>query len=419
MPKALECFEWRRRSMYKLSFDLEPLTYMVHFQKDDANATIRASELKPMFDRYLTEVIRNSKNKLNKDDYPILESYSEDEAVDESDYLHFDYQVRVELQNGRPNTSHKDSNREFFFKEDFKINGIQQYKKDSKGNYLLNKNNKKIKEKTDKFSLILTYPKVTFLTRHATLSMLIQKYFEYFVAISFFGFRKGKGYGQFKIRNSKNCRKELIEEASKKVKKETIAFEISMGNRPQKPYSEIAGFINRKNSALKDALIKILDDPNLLNNNSAYSYLVPNKKTLELYNIKKGIGDIKKGTYQTDKTISSPQNVGKEIRYVRGLLGVADTIGKYKVTNESPTATNNNGKFIVQRFPNPLKYYVLDCSTVYVVIEVDSIKKLMDKVENPFYFIDGNFHKEVPLPSSDQIDLDKFLEFIKTYLPKV
>ena len=60
--------------MYKLSFDLEPLTYMVHFQKDDANATIRASELKPMFDRYLTEVIRNSKNKLNKDDYPILES---------------------------------------------------------------------------------------------------------------------------------------------------------------------------------------------------------------------------------------------------------------------------------------------------------------------------------------------------------
>lgn len=418
MPKALECFEWRRRSMYKLSFDLEPLTYMVHFQKDDANATIRASELKPMFDRYLTDVIRNSKNKLSKDDYPILESYSEDEAVDESDYWHFDYQVRVELQDS--NTSHKDSNREFFFKEDLKINGIQQYKKDSKGNYLLNKNNKKIKEKTDKFSLILTYPKVTFLTRHATLSMLIQKYFEYFVAISFFGFRKGKGYGQFKIRNSKNCRKELIEEASKKVKKETIAFEISMGNRSKKPsYSEIAGFINRKNSALKDALIKILDDPNLLNNNSAYSYLVPNKKTLELYNIKKGIGDIKKGTYQTDKTISSPQNVGKEIRYVRGLLGVADTIGKYKVTNESPTATNNNGKFIVQRFPNPLKYYVLDCSTVYVVIEVDSIKKLMDKVENPFYFIDGNLHKEVPLPSSDQIDLDKFLEFIKTYLPKV
>ena len=393
--------------MYKLSFDLEPLTYMVHFQKDDANATIRASELKPMFDRYLTEVIRNPKNMLNKVDYPILESYSEDEAVDESDYLHFDYQVRVELQNGRPNTSHKDSNREFFFKEDLRINGKQLYK-DGK------------KVKVDKFSLISTYPKVTFLTRHATLSMLIQKYFEYFVAISFFGFRKGKGYGQFKIRNSKNCRKELIEEASKKVKKETIAFEISMGNRSKKPsYSEIAGFINRKNSALKDALIKILDDPNLLNNNSAYSYLVPNKKTLELYNIKKGIGDIKKGTYQTDKTISSPQNVGKEIRYVRGLLGVADTIGKYKVTNESPTATNNNGKFIVQRFPNPLKYYVLDCSTVYVVIEVDSIKKLMDKVENPFYFIDGNLHKEVPLPSSDQIDLDKFLEFIKTYLPKV
>ena len=71
--------------MYKISFDLEPLTYMVHFQKDDANATIRASELKPMFDRYLTEVIRNPKNMLNKVDYPILESYSEDEAVDESD----------------------------------------------------------------------------------------------------------------------------------------------------------------------------------------------------------------------------------------------------------------------------------------------------------------------------------------------
>ena len=105
--------------MYKLSFDLEPLTYMVHFQKDDANATIRASELKPMFDRYLTDVIRNSKNKLSKDDYPILESYSEDEAVDESDYWHFDYQVRVELQDS--NTSHKDSNREFFFKEDLKI----------------------------------------------------------------------------------------------------------------------------------------------------------------------------------------------------------------------------------------------------------------------------------------------------------
>lgn len=406
--------------MYKISFDLEPLTYMVHFQKDDANATIRASELKPMFDRYLTKVIGNTNNSLNERDYPILESYSDDEAADESDYLHFDYQVRVELQNGRPNTCHEDSNKEFFFKEDFKINGIQQYKKDSKGAFLFNKNGKKIKEKTDKFSLILTYPKVTFLTRHATLSMLIKKYFEYFVAITFFGFRKGKGYGQFKISNSKNRRKGLIEEASKKVKKETIAFEISMGNRPQKPsYSEIAGFINRKNSALKDALIKILDDPNLLNNNSAYSYLVPNMKTMVLFNIKKGIGDIKNGTYQTDKTISSPQNVGKEIRYVRGLLGVADTIGKYKVTNESPTATNNNGKFIVQRFPNPLKYYVLDSSTVYVVIEVDSIKKLMDKVENPFYFIDGNLYKEVPLPSSGQIDLDKFLEFIKTYLPKV
>ena len=380
--------------MYKLSFDLEPLTYMVHFQKDDANATIRASELKPMFDRYLTEVIRNPKNMLNKVDYPILESYSEDEAVDESDYLHFDYQVRVELQNGRPNTSHKDSNREFFFKEDLRINGKQLYK-DGK------------KVKVDKFSLISTYPKVTFLTRHATLSMLIQKYFEYFVAISFFGFRKGKGYGQFRVINGQiiegkeKDRKTLIKDTYESIGIDPIIFDIP---HQKNNIDSVIQFINESNRVLKSILLENFVTENPLEFKWDKELIASRIRNLNNNNV-------------------TPNNT----RFLRLLFGLSGQYGKYNKIENSQ----------IDRFENPVKYFVSYSDRansqkyLHVVIEKHKLEKLLETVGNSefsFSRVEKNkicnnpkeFRiravKNQQVGSKDGFKLDELIKYIKNNL---
>ena len=49
--------------MYKIVFTLKQHTPLIHFQHDQAGATLRATEVKPKLDRFITEKI----TKLNGD----------------------------------------------------------------------------------------------------------------------------------------------------------------------------------------------------------------------------------------------------------------------------------------------------------------------------------------------------------------
>lgn len=319
--------------MYKLSFDLEPLTYMVHFQKDDANATIRASELKPMFDRYLTEVINH--NNLKKRDYPILESYSDDEASDESDYLHFDYQVRVEINAEKQENiiiDPFDRNVEFFFK-------------DNRANI-------------SKFKKVKTYPKIIFLTRHLRLAKLFQDYFEFFVAITFFGFRKGKGYGQFRVKKGQiiegkeTDRKKLIEGAYKNIGIDPIIFDIPHNKNRE---DSVIQFINERNRVLKSVFLEKFVNEKHFKHNWDKELISSRIQGL-------------------DDSQVTPENT----RFLRLLFGLSGQYGTYnKIENDK-----------IDRFENPVKYFISYSDGanpqkyLHVVIEKQKIKELLETVGN-------------------------------------
>ncbi|HFR3538798.1 hypothetical protein [Streptococcus iners] len=373
--------------MYKLVYKLEALSEMVHFQIEDAtSATIRASELKPMFDRYLTAYLKRSKKMEDFSDL-ILDSNESDDAGqrevgNQDDYLHFDYQVRIEVDHPYSNKIVQYDRSEFFFRDN--------------------------KTKQEKFVLLKTEPVVHFLTPHATLASLIHENFEYFIAISFFGYRKGKYYGQFIV---KEPRSKLRREDVLKLGFSRIGREVSFVNIGMNDAKEVTPqIISNINKNIKTVLLDVIERPDILKGKSQILRKEENIdtviKTLKNYPL---FDQIKR-----EKHLENPGDLSV-IRYVRGILGLSTSVGGYEIEGEG-----------ISRIPNPVKYYLGNrfngkIRRIHCLLDIESVKELTTFAEDKkvnFHF-KGDENHQLMLPSEKEFSYSRLWGILKYLIPKM
>ena len=141
-------------SKFKISFTLKQHTPLIHFQSNQSGATLRATELKPKFDKFL----------LGKN--PNLEN----------DEGHLKYKVKIEP--NKTQSQNIENRNPLFF-----------------GN-MGDGNDKKFKTYNNSF-------KIEFFSFDLEILNEIKNNFEKFLAITNFGTRQSKGFGSFYIENKK------------------------------------------------------------------------------------------------------------------------------------------------------------------------------------------------------------------------
>ena len=142
-------------SKFKVEFQLKQHTPIIHFQADQNGATLRATELKPKFDKFLLEHAK---------EIPFIENANGSRSLD--------YKVTIEQSTASPDKIEtKDS---LFF-----------------GNMGDGKK-KKFKQQSKNF-------KITFFSFDFKVLEAIKEHFEAFLANTNFGTRQSKGFGSFYI----------------------------------------------------------------------------------------------------------------------------------------------------------------------------------------------------------------------------
>ena len=146
-------------SKFKVEFSLKQHTPIIHFQSDQTGATLRATELKPKFDKFLLD---------NVEGIPYIENANGHRSLD--------YKVKIE-----PNTSQAkeiDDRNPLFF-----------------GN-MGDGERKRFKENNKNF-------KIEFFSFNKVILKAIKENFEAFLVNTNFGTRQSKGFGSFYIVNNK------------------------------------------------------------------------------------------------------------------------------------------------------------------------------------------------------------------------
>ena len=156
-------------SKFKVVFTLKQHTPLIHFQSDQSGATLRATELKPKFDRFLLEQV---------EEIPFIQNANGSKSLD--------YKVKINICN-------------------FKKEGIT---------YKVNNNKDKIVDEgfptffatmgdewkeNPKYFVYGDTIEVEIFSFHRDLLSIIQEYFPQFIFETNFGTRQSKGFGSFSV----------------------------------------------------------------------------------------------------------------------------------------------------------------------------------------------------------------------------
>jgi hypothetical protein len=158
---------------FKVEFTLKQHTPLIHFQAEQSGATLRATELKPKFDRFLKEyVFKNNAQIYNN--FLIDKKKCNDKKLK---VCAFDYKIKI---------TSKIKNNEIVFKT-----YISKYKK--------NNNMREGAYFGDNNAVELSNIQVEFLSFNTNLINYIKDNFIDFILITNFGTRQNKGFGSFSV----------------------------------------------------------------------------------------------------------------------------------------------------------------------------------------------------------------------------
>ena len=353
----------------ELKFKLEQVTPMIHFQGTENGAVIRASDLKPRFDAFLS---RYTKDELKAYVLPVN---NENQGNSKKA---FDYKIR--------------------------INNIIPSKIAAE----LKKKNKKGTEKgiigygACYAELGLSWEtvfyesiEVTFIIadrgKDKKLREIIEKYFPIFISVNSFGLRNNKGYGYFKIKGKKHgdivedikeYKKIVNEQKSESIGVYKIGIEVDKNYKAEKikdTLNEIKIFhqiVKSGYNSKKKANYEKRHGSNSYNNEKLYipslmlkeykefskdknkENMTFEKKAFKLFLKKEGY-DISNLTRKGDvKPEEEFKDINGEVYYVRGLLGLAPFYSFLGVTSEKDVFD----RFIIKkeskvtRFASPITY---------------------------------------------------------------
>ena len=347
----------------KLELRLKCHAPIIHFQPsvNAKGATLRASEVKPKFDKYLW-------------------TKEPEELVT---YKLLPYKMKFIEKKKKEVIDEKT--------EDKKVDIPLYYAKDQK-------------------RMVITNPKIVITCFDPTLQKLIVKHIKNFFIVTNFGAAQGKGYGSFTIDSEKNdqveqenAEKILMEEFGLKTLYKIDCNQLSKGLKEiekifeviENFYKIIKGGINHK-GYIKGFLFKYMSDKGIKNEKAALkTKIIDNPYASKQNKVKQG----------------PPINSHKEC-YVRALLGLSSSFAFKDQRRQNGGAVDVNIKIshageTIERFPSPLTFKVIN-NIVYIIP-----KKIDERIwEKEFVFtyeLDkkrGHAHGIQPKSKPEKLKLD-------------
>lgn len=380
----------------KITFTLKQVTPIIHFKGE--KDTLRGTDLKPRFDKFLNLVIDEKEKK----DLLLQKSKDNNEQTDAFDY-------KIKIIKGKPDNT-------------------EQYLKNEKiiGAYFgdLGKSSKD----SDKPAYELSFYKnidVEFIINNDRLKAEIKKWFPKFMVFNTFGTRKNKGYGYFLPEKCNNTTiritnlesiisiiKEICDKYCYKGKSYLGVYKIEFSEEKKKYNSKVFNHLN----LIKD-FHQILKSGMNFNNVYKKSIMLKQYKYPEnSCNEKKGMKIIlnsqginidvllnKSGQSKKD----FPKKLLKNVYYVRGMLGFSSFYEFRKIKNGKFSLKSDVGENI-ERFESPIQYIPIpNEKAVLLLVNYKKIEEFRTNREFNFTNNQNNKNKKYifKVPTEDKYSI--------------
>lgn len=387
----------------KIIFTLKQITPIIHFKGE--KDTLRGTDLKPRFDKFLNLVIDEKEKK----DLLLKKSKDNNEQTDAFDY-------KIKIIKGKPDNT-------------------EQYLKNGKiiGAYFgdLGKSSKD----SDKLTYELSFYKnidVEFIVNNDRLKNEIKKWFPKFMVFNTFGTRKNKGYGYFlpekcdnttiRITNLESIIEEICDKYCYKGKSFLAIYKIETkkNNYNSKEVSQLnlikdfhqilKSGINFNNVYKKSIMLKQYKYPENSCNEKKGMKIILNSQGINIDVLLNKSGQSKK---------DFPKKLPKNVYYVRGMLGFSSFYEfryKFRYKFRYEFRKIKNGKFTlksevgenIERFESPIQY--IPIPNEKAVLLLVNYKKIEDfRTNREFNFTNNQNNKNkkyiFKVPNEDEYSI--------------
>lgn len=404
--------------MNKLTFTLKQHTPLIHFQHDQAGATLRATEVKPKLDKYLLKILGEGNYETG-----IEKAKAKNWLVGKGEHPALNYKMRFDpVQNTKffiplPLSDYPKGKKDMIHKH------INQIKSDSGVKtealyptpFFANLRDLKSDNSSDLQIGVYTSNEITIsLTIWETkLKDCIQKHLNYFFLCNNFGSRQNKGFGSFTVKsidgekpNQIDLSKLFLCQSIQKFSNAHSIFEFIKSE-----YQLLKGGINEGNQYAKPHI---------------YDYFKNNPSPVvwEKAALKGKINELLKYEFQlfSERNMTASDHMGRDDKnkFTRALLGLPGTYSfpiaekhnprerlrkPLTITVKHQTRDQND---TIERFASPVFFKVID-GYVYIIAQ-NTYHKILNKTFK--FSIAGSYlkHKGMKeLKTPDSFDLRKFL----------
>lgn len=374
-------------SKFNCYIDIKQMTALIHFQvhsNDDFkkgimneqsyDATLRASELKPKIDKFISNDLSSVNKKLYEKYSEIINKNFTKKILNQKG--NSSYKIRIIPTKNSINTVNKNTS-SYFGKV---------------GNTIAN-----------------DVIKVNIFSYDSKIKELIREVIPYVLVLNNFGTRQSKGFGGFiPLKMSEFEFEKILRSKYKNVYKK----EVYKGN--------VQKVIKDDYQLLKSGINTWTYKPSLL-----MKYFYENNISWDKRHIKQGlkIKSPKKFSLVEGEKNKIPKNEMENMVFARAVLGLAPNNiyreikadGKLNFSKHAQNITVNieDSNEQIQRFKSPILFKVFN-NNIYIVSNNDSLEYILD---NEFVFkakLENKYAEEIcrlKTPTKEQFDIDKFLEW--------
>ena len=365
-------------SKFKATFTLKQHTPLIHFQANQSGATLRATELKPKFDRFLKEYAFGGsvpdKYKIKKD----------------KDAL--DYKIKIE---STPTKKEPPKNRIYF------------------GNM-----GKNPYEEEYRYTIKSLQPfKIEFISFKSDLLQTIKEFFPVFLARNNFGTRQNKGYGSYYIDIRDKSYMSPIE-ALDKIKSDYIYIQYNqIGSQKVFEHVEIIYPLIKSGINFPDHPKNDRGKPDFNAGRGPRASYYKSYLFQYMLSKKPPIGNEKKfikENFFRNVHDEYSRNDNQTKKYVRALLGIGDVI-EFRGKRRGKIEISSNQ---IDRFKSPLTFKIIDNTLIIIAEKINPyIFNKQFNFSNTFRSRNGKVtvNRNILTPKSNEFDLEDFLYSFADY----
>ncbi len=353
-------------SQFKVEFTLKQHTPIIHFQSDQSGATLRATELKPKFDRFLKKYAFNDSFEEYK---AFLIGYDEKKKHSKKDFdwkEAFDYKIKIFNQANTLSTPKAYVNPK---KETDKTAYQSPYFAEVSKSIVAN-----------------TKIKIEFFSFNQNLTKILETYKDAFFVYENFGTRQSKGFGSF-------LRSDIEENQIKEIllKHSNRCFFLATYKDYQDAFLKIDTFYKKLKMGINNPYYKSL----------LFRYMCDvDNVGWEKKFIKKNFPEVIHGEHQPIVCKDD-----KHYKYIRVVLGLAEH-NEFRPKPPSKEQVKIKSSDGIERFKSPITFKVFN-GNIYLLFN-DSYKQILNKE-----FIFSLNKKEQTISSPKEFDLYKFLKYVE------